>query len=64
MRIVVAKADKRAREQGKGTVFFHGNTQITQERIAQFKRRKITKELDIVSPSAGELVSVWLIDPP
>ena len=53
MNIIVAKADKRVREEGKETVFFHGQSEITRERIDQFKRRKTTKTAEEVLPSAG-----------
>lgn len=51
--IIVAKAEKRVREEGKQTVFFHGNSEITRERIEQFKRRKTTKVIEAGSPSPG-----------
>jgi hypothetical protein len=51
---VVAKAEKRLHEEGKETVFYMGTSQITRERIEQFKRRKVTKEIQAVSPEAGE----------
>jgi tetratricopeptide (TPR) repeat protein len=54
MSIVVAKSDKRVRDEGKETVFFHGETQITRQRIEQFKRRKTWKAAEPVSPGAGE----------
>jgi hypothetical protein len=54
MSIVVAKSDKRARDEGKETFFFHGETQITRQRIEQFKRRKMWKAAEPISPSAGE----------
>jgi hypothetical protein len=56
MSFIVAKAEKRAREEGKETIFFHRETQVTRERIEQFKRRKITKGRDVLSldsPGAG-----------
>ena len=53
MQVVVAKQQKRARE-GKHTVFMHGSTEITSERIENFKRRKVSKMPDAVSPSAGK----------
>jgi hypothetical protein len=53
MQIVIAKAEKRAREEGKETMFFHGESQITTKRIENFKKRKLTKELEVASPSAG-----------
>lgn len=54
MSIVVAKSDKRARDEGKETVFFHGETLITRQRIEQFKRRKTWKAAEPISPSVGE----------
>jgi ribosomal protein L2 len=53
MNIIVSKAEKRAREEGKETVFFHGETHITRERIEQFKRRKTKSEVEIASSIAG-----------
>jgi len=50
--IILLKAEKRARE-GKETVFFHGETLITGERIEQFKRRRTVKESGIVYPNAS-----------
>jgi hypothetical protein len=54
MNILLAKAEKRLHEEGKETVFHMGMSQITRERIEQFKRRKVTKEIQAVSPEAGE----------
>jgi hypothetical protein len=51
-RIIVAKAEKRALE-GKNTIFFHGESEITAERIQNFKRRKSAREAEAISPSAG-----------
>jgi hypothetical protein len=53
MRILIAKAEKRAREEYKETVFFNGETQIAPERINLFKKRKFTREVDAASRSAG-----------
>jgi ribosomal protein L2 len=53
MSAIVLKAEKRAREEGKETIFFHGGTEITRERIEQFKRRKINKENQALSQEAG-----------
>ena len=53
MSIIVAKSEKRVREEGKDTVFFHGQSEITQERIEQFKRRKTTKAVGEVFSRAG-----------
>ena len=56
MSILTAKAEKRARVEGKETIFFHGSSEITRERLEQFKRRKTTKEIAPVSPTAGMLL--------
>jgi hypothetical protein len=53
MRIIVAKAEKRARDDGKDTTFFHGGVQITTARIEQFKRRKTEKDVEQMSSGAG-----------
>jgi hypothetical protein len=53
MSIVLAKAQKRSKDEGKETAIFHGGVQITRERVEQFKRRKTAKDADAVSPSAG-----------
>ena len=54
MSVLVAKAAKRLTEEGKETVFFMGKSQITRERIEQFKRRKITKEIEAIPVGAGK----------
>jgi hypothetical protein len=53
MSIIIAKAEKRTREEGKKTIFFHGESQISSERIQQFKRRKTSKMAEAISPAAG-----------
>jgi len=53
MDIVVVIAAKRARDEGKETIFFLGEAQILPGRIEQFKRRKTSKNTEPVSPSAG-----------
>jgi hypothetical protein len=53
MRILIAKAEKRAKEENKDTIFFNGECQIPQEKIDLFKRRKLTKQTAPASPSAG-----------
>ena len=53
MQIIIAKAENGAREEGKETIFFHGESQITTKRIENLKKRKLTKELEGESPSAG-----------
>jgi hypothetical protein len=54
MKIVIAKAAKRTRDEGKETVFFHGDSQITAKRIKNFMNRKTTDAAEMISPSASE----------
>jgi hypothetical protein len=54
MQIIVAKAEKRAREEGKETVFFQGDRQIPPGKIENFKKRKAIHAAEVASPSAGE----------
>ena len=49
MKFVVAKAEKRSR-QGKETIFFHGDSQVTSERIQNFKKRKTIETSGMASP--------------
>jgi hypothetical protein len=53
MKTIVAKAEKRACDENKATVFFYGESQIAPERIENFKKRKTTKEAKVVSPGAS-----------
>jgi hypothetical protein len=53
MSIIVAKAEKRASDEGKETIFFHNETQIAYEKIEHFKRKKNTNAAEAASPSAG-----------
>lgn len=53
MRILIAKAEKRAIEENKDTIFFNRGCEIPQEKIDLFKRRKVTKQAAPASPSAG-----------
>jgi len=50
MAVIVAKSEKRLREEGKQTAFFHGGSQITLEKLENFKRRKTLTSAS--SPSA------------
>ncbi len=42
MSFIIAKAEKRKMTEGKDTVFFRGETQITYYRMEHFKKRKTT----------------------
>jgi hypothetical protein len=46
MKFVIDKAEKRAREENKETIFFHGDSEITSERIENFKRRKLEEVIE------------------
>ncbi len=61
MKIVVAKKEKRAREEGKDTVFFHHGSLIPSEKIENFKRRRTVKYSDPASPNAGKYPSSFLL---
>jgi len=50
MAVIVSKGEKRTREEGKETLFFHGGLQIRPEKLENFKRRKILTS--VPSPSA------------
>ena len=54
MKILVAKAERRAVQENKETVFIHGKIQIAPERIDLFKKRKTFREGPAVSPSEGK----------
>jgi hypothetical protein len=54
MQILVATKEKRAFVEGKDTVFWHGDTEITEQRIENFKKRRTGKPVEAMSPSAGE----------
>ncbi|KAH8763489.1 hypothetical protein F5882DRAFT_467335 [Hyaloscypha sp. PMI_1271] len=48
MVIIAAKAEKRRREEGKETVFYQGKTRISDDKIGNFKRRRVSGEADLV----------------
>lgn len=52
MSFTVAKTEKRKTIEGKDTVFFRGETQITSDRIEHFKKRKLGKNANPMSPIA------------
>jgi hypothetical protein len=57
MQVLVVKAQKRKREEGKETVFIRGDTEISAERMEHFKRRKTTHVVEALSPSVGKFDS-------
>ena len=55
MKILVAKAERRALVEKKDTVFLHGKREIATERIELFKTRKCFREGPVASPSQSQL---------
>jgi hypothetical protein len=54
MSFVLAKAEKRKMTEGKDTVFFRGEIQITSDRIENYKKRKAVSNAPAPSPIAGK----------
>ena len=52
MAIIVAKAEKRAQEEAKETVFFHSGMEVKLSQIERFMRRG-SKFVKAVSPGPG-----------
>jgi len=52
MRVMGAKAKKRKNNDGKETVFYHWDSEVSVERFERF--RKTPKASEIASPSAGK----------
>ncbi|KAJ5041644.1 uncharacterized protein L3040_005222 [Drepanopeziza brunnea f. sp. 'multigermtubi'] len=50
MSFAVAKREKRKKEEGKDTIFYHGNSLIPPEKIEHFKRRKMSNKARMASP--------------
>ncbi|KAH7379810.1 hypothetical protein BKA64DRAFT_749969 [Cadophora sp. MPI-SDFR-AT-0126] len=53
MSFAVAKKEKRKNEEGKDTIFYHGESKIPSEKIEHFKRRKMSNKARIASPDPG-----------
>ncbi|PVH83906.1 hypothetical protein DL98DRAFT_569298 [Cadophora sp. DSE1049] len=53
MSFAVAKTEKRKNEEGKDTIFYHGDSKIPSEKIEHFKRRKMSNKARIASPDPG-----------
>lgn len=53
MSIIAAKSEKRKREHGKETQFFHGGAEIKREKLKTFKKRKCAEVTVVVDPRAG-----------
>jgi len=57
LKILVAKKLKRSRDEEKETVFFHNGREIRPEKLENFKKRRISKLIEVQSPSAGKSAS-------
>ncbi|KAL2060740.1 hypothetical protein VTL71DRAFT_9382 [Oculimacula yallundae] len=53
MSFAVAKTEKRKNDEGKETIFYHGDSLIPSEKIEHFKRRKMSSKARIASPDPG-----------
>jgi hypothetical protein len=64
MDVLVAKAAKRSTDEDKDTVFYHGKTEISSQRVQNFKKRRLadiaTVNLDLDLANAGELLYPFL----
>ena len=54
MNFIVAKGQKRRRDEGKETVFFRGQSEITSRKIESFKKRRPIDDKETMSPCAGK----------
>jgi hypothetical protein len=52
MAILVAKEEKRARDEEKETSFYWRGKEIRPEKLANFKKRRMAEEIVLASPSA------------
>jgi 5-carboxymethyl-2-hydroxymuconate isomerase len=53
MKVLVAKCRERKRDEGKDTTFFHMGMEIPSGKLENFKKRKSTQTMEVVSPTAG-----------
>ncbi|PBP22199.1 hypothetical protein BUE80_DR006984 [Diplocarpon rosae] len=53
MSFAVAKREKRKNDEGKETIFYHGDSLIPPEKIDHFKRRKMTNRGRVATPDPG-----------
>ena len=58
MDVLVAKAAKRSTDDDKDTVFYHGRTEISSQKVQNFKKRRLadiaTVKLDLELANAGK----------
>jgi hypothetical protein len=49
MAVIIAKGEKRSREEGKETTFYHNGLRLAQEKIQNFKKRRTASMIEAVS---------------
>lgn len=54
---MIAKAEQRSTE-GKATVFYHNGVRVTNERVDNFKRRRVANEEPIPASTAGKITKI------
>jgi hypothetical protein len=56
MDVLVAKAAKRSRDENKDTIFYYGSTEISNQKIRNFKKRRMVEiaNLNLELANAGE----------
>ncbi|KUJ17970.1 uncharacterized protein LY89DRAFT_34227 [Mollisia scopiformis] len=58
MAILVAKAEKRARDADKDTIFYNRGKEISSEKFLHFKKRRITEQIEVASSSAATPIDI------
>jgi hypothetical protein len=59
MKSIVAKVEKRLRDEGKDTVIFHNGVKMPVEKLENFKRRKTVRQSEPVSLVAGMVLAIF-----
>jgi hypothetical protein len=53
MDLIVAKAEKQLREEGKETTFYHSGVQLPWEKIQTFNKRRVALVVDVWDGNPG-----------
>jgi hypothetical protein len=61
MKIIVAKAAKRATMEGKETVFYNAGQQMSAERLETFRKKFAWEGEDMLYPNSGKRSPPWEI---
>jgi hypothetical protein len=48
MAVIIAKGEKRSREEGKETTFYHNGLRLAEEKIQNFKKRRTASMIEAV----------------